>query len=125
MKDTSPAVTTRRRGRTAERPPVERIGSSAAELMSALEEAAAQAGQAISESARRRPYLTVGIAAAVGWLAGGRMARHMTALVLPLASRVALSTLLHDVTRALEQGDDPDAPAQRMNGAGETAAEDA
>jgi hypothetical protein len=93
--------------------------------MTALEEAAAQAGQAISDSARRRPYVTVAIAAAVGWLAGGRMARHMTALVLPLASRVALSTLLHDVTRALEEtrnGDDPH--AQRMNGPAGTGAED-
>jgi len=118
-------VTIKRRTRTTERPPVERIGTSAAELMSALEEAAAQAGRAVTDSARRRPYLTVGIAAAVGWIAGGRMARHMTALVLPLASRVALSTLLHDVTRALDHHEAPESAAQRMNGASRTAAEDA
>lgn len=117
-------MTTRRRSRPAERPPVERIGTSAAELMSALEEAAAQAGQAITESARRRPYVTVGVAAAVGWLAGGRMARHMTALVLPLASRVALSTLMHDVTRALEQRESHDDSAS-LNGAARAATEDA
>jgi len=118
-------VSTKRRTRAAERPPVERIGTSAAELMSALEEAAAQAGRAITESARRRPYLTVGVAAAAGWIAGGRMARHMTALVLPLAGRVALSTLLHDVTRALDQPDAAQSSPHRLNGAARSAAEDA
>lgn len=118
-------MTTKRRSRAQQRPPVERIGASAAELVSALEDAAEQAGRSITASARRRPYLTVGIAAAIGWVAGGRIGRHMTALVLPLASRVALSTLLHDVTNALDQGDAPESPAQRLNGASRVAAEDA
>ncbi len=73
-------------------------------LAAAVQNAADDLQRYVTEQVGRQPYLTLGVAAGVGFVLGGGLRPRLTALVLRTATRVALGLAVRELAARLSPG---------------------
>lgn len=82
-------------------------------LASAVQDATGDVRRYLADQAERRPYRSLGIALAVGYVLGGGLNSRLTAMSLAAATRFAMALAVREVGTWIVQGDS--AAAQKMS----------
>lgn len=80
-------------------------------LATAVQDAADDLERYVTEQVHRRPYGTLGVAAAVGFVLGGGLRSRLTAVLLSTATRMAMALAARELATRLS----PDASASVQN----------
>lgn len=70
-------------------------------LASDVQDAVEQTRAELREHLDRRPYLTLGVVAAAGYVLGGGLASRLTAVALGASGRVATAVVVRELTNGL------------------------
>ena len=87
------------------------ISHDAHALAAAVHEGSAELEHYLTEQVEERPYVTLGIAAGVGYVLGGGLRSRWTAALLGAAGRVAIAVAVRELAARLSPG----APAPVRN----------
>jgi hypothetical protein len=81
-----------------------KIGADADELYGDLSQASEEIRSFVASQIEQRPYLTLGVAAALGYVLGGGLPRYAVSLVGAVGLRAALDRFLGSLTSGNEHG---------------------
>ncbi len=86
----------------ARRRPSDSDGADVIDIVAAIEDGSRAVTSSLREQLERRPWATIGVATAVGWVLGGGLTPRLAALLVATAGRATLDTLVAAAVRGVQ-----------------------
>lgn len=74
------------------------------DIVAAIEDGSRAVTTSLREQLERRPWATIGVATAVGWVLGGGLTPRLAALLVATAGRATIDTLVAAAVRGVQAG---------------------